>query len=206
MEGKMETGITVDELQSFEKEIFKLFQNGKIKSPVHLRTGNEEQLIEIFKDIKEEDFCLFTWASHLECLLKGVPREEVRKAILNNKSICLSFKEYNIISSAIVGGNAPLAVGMAMGYKRRNESRKVWCFVGDMAFYAGPVLESLRYAEVHDLPITFVVADNRISVKTPTREIWGDDIEKITQESPKCIRYEYVNSYPHAGTGEKVLF
>ena len=175
----METGITVDELQSFEKEIFELFQNGKIKSPVHLRTGNEEQLIEIFRDIKEEDFCLFTWASHLE---------------------------HNIISSAIVGGNAPLAVGMAMGYKKRNENRKVWCFVGDMAFYTGTVLESLRYAEVHDLPITFVVADNRISVKTPTREIWGDDIEKITQESPKCIRYEYVNSYPHAGTGEKVLF
>jgi TPP-dependent pyruvate/acetoin dehydrogenase alpha subunit len=95
---------------------------------------------------------------------------------------------------------------MAMGYKRRNENRKVWCFVGDMAFYAGAVLESLRYAEVHDLPITFVVADNKISVKTPTREVWGDDIEKITQESPKCIRYEYINSYPHAGTGEKVLF
>ena len=140
----METGLTVEELQSFEKEIFDLFQDGKIRSPVHLRSGNEEQLIEIFKEIKEEDFCLFTWASHLECLLKGVPRAEVRAAILNNKSICLSFKEYNIISSAIVGGNAPLAIGMAMGYKRRKENRKVWCFVGDMAFYTGPVLESLR--------------------------------------------------------------
>ena len=202
----METGITVGDLQSFEKEIFALFQNGKIKSPIHLRTGNEQQLIEIFKDIKEEDFCLFTWASHLECLLKGVPMEKVRSAILNNKSICLSFKENNIISSAIVGGNAPLAVGMAMAFKRQNKSRKVWCFVGDMAFYTGTVLESLRYSEVHDLPITFVVADNKISDETPTREIWGDDIERITQESTKCIRYEYINGYPHAGIGEKVLF
>ena len=52
----METGLTVEELQSFEKEIFDLFQDGKIRSPVHLRSGNEEQLIEIFKEIKEEDF------------------------------------------------------------------------------------------------------------------------------------------------------
>ena len=202
----MESIITIEELQAFEKEVFVLFQKKLIRSPIHLRGGNEEQLVEIFKDIKKEDFCFFTWASHLECLLKGVPKDKLRAAILNNKSICLSFKEHNILSSAIVGGNAPLAVGLALGFKRRGENRKVWCFVGDMAFYTGTVLESIRYAEVHDLPITFVVADNKISVATPTREIWGDDIERITEESPKCIRYEYTNVYPHAGTGEKVLF
>jgi len=202
----MDAGVTVEEMQSFEKEVFELFKNARIRSPIHLRGGNEEQLIEIFKDIREQDFCFFTWASHLECLLKGVPRDELRQAILNNKSICLSFKEYHIISSAIVGGNAPLATGMAMGFKRSGVDRKVWCFIGDMAFYTGAVLESIRYAEVHDLPITFVVADNKVSVTTPTREIWGNDIETITANSPKCIRYEYTNIYPHAGTGEKVLF
>tara|TARA_R100001594_G_scaffold109207_2_gene143974 strand:+ start:184 stop:792 length:609 start_codon:yes stop_codon:yes gene_type:complete len=202
----VDTGVTVEEMQSFEKEVFELFKNAQIRSPIHLRGGNEEQLIEIFKDIREQDFCFFTWASHLECLLKGVPRDELRQAILNNKSICLSFKKYHIISSAIVGGNAPLATGMAMGFKRSGVDRKVWCFVGDMAFYTGTVLESIRYAEVHDLPITFVVADNKVSVTTPTREIWGNDIETITANSPKCIRYEYTNIYPHAGTGEKVLF
>ena len=149
----METGLTVKQLRDFELEIFDLFKNKKITSPIHLRGGNEQQLIEVFRNIKPQDYCFTTWASHLECLLKGVPRKEVKKSILNNKSICLSFKKYNIISSAIVGGNAPIATGIAMGNKMRQENRHVWCFVGDMSFYTGAVQESLRYSEVHILRI-----------------------------------------------------
>lgn len=202
----METNLTPQDLRDFEIEIFNLFKNKMISSPIHLRGGNEEQLIKIFKNIKHEDYCFFTWASHLECLLKGVPKEEVKKAILKNKSICLSFKEYNIISSAIVGGNGPIAVGLAMAIKQKNENSHVWCFMGDMSFYTGTSQECIRYAEVHDLPITFVIADNKLSVTTPTREVWGNDIETITEKSNKCIRYEYNNVFPHAGIGEKVLF
>lgn len=120
----MEIKLTPAELRKFELEIFELFKNKKITSPIHLRGGNEEQLIEIFKGIQPEDYCFATWASHLECLLKGVPRDQVKAAILNNKSICLSFKEYNILSSAIVGGNAPIAVGIAMGIKRKKRTER----------------------------------------------------------------------------------
>lgn len=203
----METGLTKQDLHQFELEIFQLFKDKKISSPIHLRSGNEEILIELFKQIKHEDYCFFTWASHLECLLKGVPREEVKASILRNKSIALSFKEYKILSSAIVGGTAPIATGVAMGLKLRNETNQhVWCFIGDMSFYTGIVQESIRYSEVNDLPITFVIADNGMSVLTPTREVWGNDIVEMTKKSKKCIRYEYVNGFPHAGVGEKVLF
>ena len=202
----MDTGLTKEDLRNFELEIFNLFKEKKIKSPIHLRGGNEEILIELFKQIKHEDYCFFTWTSHLECLLKGVPKEQVRDAILRNKSIALTFKDYNIISSAIVGGNAPIAVGTALGIKMNNENKHVWCFIGDMSFYTGIVQESIRYAETHDLPITFIVADNKISVSTPTRDVWGDDIEKLCNSSKKCIRYQYTNIFPHAGIGEKVLF
>ena len=75
-----------------------------------------------------------------------------------------------------------------------------------MSFYTGAVQESLRYSEVHDLPITFVVADNHKSVETPTKSVWGDDIKRLATNSPKCIYYEYENFFHHAGIGEKVLF
>ena len=202
----METKLTPDDLRQFELRVFDLFKNKHITSPVHLRGGNEEKLIEIFKDINEEDYCICTWASHMECLLKGVPMGELEAAILRNKSICLSFKEYNILSSAIVGGNGPIATGIAMAEKLKKSTSHVWCFVGDMSFYTGSIQESIRYADVHDLPITFVVADNGLSVTTPTQACWGDSIKKIAEESPKCIYYSYTNVFPHAGIGEKVLF
>lgn len=202
----METGLTPNELREFELEIFDLFKNKQIQSPIHLRGGNEDQLIEIFKKINHDDYCFLTWASHLECLLKGVPKSKVKEKILKNKSICMSFKDYNIISSAIVAGNAPIAVGTALGIKKQGKTNHVWCFIGDMAFYTGTVQETIRYSEVHDLPITFVVADNGLSVTTPTEKIWGNEIESICKKSSKCLYYKYVNVFPHAGIGEKVLF
>jgi len=202
----MEPLKTPDELRAFELKVFDLFKDAKIASPVHLRGGNETQLINIFRNIRPQDYCICTWASHIECLLKGVPEEELEAAILRNKSICLSFKEYNIMSSAIVGGNGPISVGIAMGIKAKKEDKHVWCFVGDMSFYTGPIQESIRYATVHDLPITFVIADNGLSVTTPTRECWGTEIESLAHKSPKCIYYSYTNFFPHAGIGQKVLF
>jgi len=202
----METKLSIQDLRDFELKIFQLFKDKKIASPVHLRGGNEQQLIEIFKNINEEDYCICTWASHLECMLKGVPRERLEASILRNKSICLAFRDYNIISSAIVGGNAPIAVGVAKAIKLKKERKHVWCFVGDMSFYTGAVQESVRYAEVNDLPITFVVADNGLSVTTPTEACWGNEIKALTDKSPKCIYYSYTNVFPHAGIGEKVLF
>jgi len=202
----METGLTEKNLREFEMKVFDLFKSKKIKSPIHLRGGNEKQLIEIFKDIKHEDYCFLTWASHLECLLKGVPESKVLEAILDNRSIALSFKDYNIVSSAIVGGNAPIAVGTALAQKLKNTNRHTWCFIGDMSYYTGIVQESIRFAEVNDLPITFVIADNGLSVTTPTRKLWGNDIENCHLLSKKCIRYQYINHFPHAGIGEKVIF
>ena len=61
------------ELISFEEDIAKLFNAGKIKAPVHLYKGNENEIINVFKKIKEDDWVFCYWRSHYQCLLKGVP-------------------------------------------------------------------------------------------------------------------------------------
>ena len=96
------------ELIEFEKEIAELFEAGKIRAPVHLHGGNEEQLIEIFKQIKPEDWVCSTHRSHYHALLKGIPREYVKRAILAGQSITLNFAEYRFFTSAIVGGILPI--------------------------------------------------------------------------------------------------
>ena len=50
--------INKNDLIDFENKIIKLFNNAKIKSPVHLHSGNEENLIKIFKKIKKMIGCL----------------------------------------------------------------------------------------------------------------------------------------------------
>ncbi len=88
-----------DELIAFEEDIANTFNEGKIKAPVHLYSGNEDEMINIFKDIREQDWVLCTWRSHYQCLLKGVPPALVKEKILEGKSISLNFPDYNIFSS-----------------------------------------------------------------------------------------------------------
>ncbi len=210
---------TALELAAFEEEIAQLFLEKKIHAPVHLSKGNEQQLIDIFrKHVGPSDWVCCTWRSHFHALLKGVPREQVKQAILDGHSIALCFPEYRAISSAMVGGMAPIAVGLAMGIARKEqrqyyntdhynsercgtEHRKVVCFLGDMAAHSGIVFESSQYALHHQLPLLWVVEDNGKSVCTDTREVWGSG-----WFLPGAIGYRYKNSYPHCGLAEWVTF
>jgi TPP-dependent pyruvate/acetoin dehydrogenase alpha subunit len=177
--------VEAEELIAFEKDIAQIFESGQIKAPVHLHGGNEQYLIDIFKYIKPTDWVCSTHRSHYHALLKGVPPEWVKKEILNGHSITLCNSGYKFITSAIVGGIIPIAVGLAMAGER------VWCFVGDMASETGIFHECIKYATGQKLPITFVVEDNGMSVETPTDKVW---------------RYSYQRTFPHQGSGRWVTF
>lgn len=194
------------ELIDFETEIGECFNNGMIKAPIHLYFGNESQMIDIFQNIKDEDWVFCTWRSHYQCLLKGVPREQLRADILEGKSITLCYPQYNIYSSAIVTGSIPISVGVALDKKLKNEPGHVWCFVGDMASETGTFFENWKYSVNHDLPITFIVEDNNKSVCTDTRKVWNSEKLFFQDSKPKVIYYQYESKYPHAGAGKRIQF
>src|SRR4029079_19464874 len=110
---------------------------GQIRAPVHLAGGNERQLVELFRDIPASDWICCSWRSPYHGLLHGVPRETVRTAILAGHSIALCFPQHRVISSAIVGGIAPIAVGLALGIKRRGGPERVHVFIGAMTAVSG---------------------------------------------------------------------
>jgi pyruvate dehydrogenase E1 component alpha subunit len=199
--------MTPDELIAFETEIADIFNAAKIRAPIHLYSGNEAQMIKIFRDVKPEDWVFCSWRSHYQCLLKGVPREKVKAEILAGHSITLCFPEQRIVSSAIVGGILPIAVGTAMGVKRRGEKARVYCFMGEMTSETGIAHECIKYSLNHQLPIRFIVEDNGKSVCTDTRESWNQSV--LTYENstnPNLIFYKYQTKYPHAGAGSRVQF
>ncbi len=199
--------ITASQLIAFEEKIAEYFNSGKIKAPIHLYSGNESSLINIFREIKPDDWVFCSWRSHYQCLLKGVPQTQLEKAILEGRSIALSFPEFKVYSSAIVGGQLPIAVGAAMSIKRRGVQDKVWCFLGDMTAETGIFQSCSRYALKHALPITFIIEDNNVSVMTDTRKVWNTQTLRFEEtRSPNVIAYKYHSKYPHAGAGVRVQF
>ena len=203
----MQNDWTVESLKEFESQVADIFNAGGIKAPVHLSDGNESGLIDIFQEVRQDDWIFCSWRSHYQCLLKGVPPEEVLSEVVAGRSISLGFPQYRIFSSAIVGGQVPIAIGAAMGEKLKATSAHVWCFIGDMTAETGIAQTSIRYAETHDLPITFVIEDNGISVLTKTREVWASETLRFNErDSSKVRTFEYRSKYPHAGAGVRVQF
>jgi|TARA_B100001964_G_scaffold150949_1_gene166131 pyruvate dehydrogenase E1 component alpha subunit len=203
----MITNLTKNDLINFEKRIADTFNEARIKAPVHLYSNNEEQMVEVFKDINRHDWVFCSWRSHYQCLLKGVPENELFNKIYKGSSISLSFPEYKIFSSGIVGGSVPIAVGTALSIKLKGKQEKVHCFMGDMTSETGIAHECIKYSKNYNLPIRFIIEDNEVSVCTDTRKTWGTDL--LTYENvndPMIVYYKYKNTYPHAGAGTRVQF
>ena len=196
--------MTRDDLVNFEEEIASIFNSGKIHYPVHLESGNEDELIKIFADVKSQDYLFGSWRLHLKALLKGVPVYELKSAIFRGESMALRFPDYRIYGSAIVGGTIPIALGVALAIKQKDENAKVHCFLGDMTSHTGIFRESLSYAENFDLPIRFIIEDNGVSVCTDTKETCGGEMDFSTFK--RVQHYCYKSRWPHAGAGKRISF
>jgi pyruvate dehydrogenase E1 component alpha subunit len=192
------------ELRAFEEDIAAEFNAAKIRAPIHLDGGNEDVMIEVFKHVRPQDWVCGSWRMHYACLLKGVPPEELKAEIMAGRSISLCFPKQRVISSAIVAGTVPIAVGLGLAVKRAGTDETVWVMVGDMTAETGLFHECYKYVVNWGLRVRFIVADNRKSVCTDTRATWNSN-------GPAKLRlndlvYEYELPWPHAGSGKRIQF
>jgi len=183
--------ITSSDLIEFETKIKDLFEDGDLPFLLHLCGGNEEQLIEIFKEVKEGDWIFSTHRSHYHYLLAG--GKDLEEKIRKGKSMFVFGERF--ITSSILAGTCGIAAGVALELKDNH----VWCFLGDGAEEEGHFYEAVLFVDGMDLPCTFIIEDNDRQVDTPKAERGASRLE-----FPKCVRrYHYTPTYPHAGAGGK---
>jgi TPP-dependent pyruvate/acetoin dehydrogenase alpha subunit len=202
------------DLIDFETDIGETFNRGEIRAPIHLYAGSEDQIMRVFEKIDvEKDWICCTWRNHYQALLKNIPPAVIKERIMSGKSMVMNLPEYKFVCSSIVGGIPSIATGLALAAKLRGTDEHVWCWTGDMSAETGAWAEAYKYARAQDLPITFVVEDNELSVLTPTHEMWGTNKwylpaqNRVWHESKHLIYYKYKNTkYPHAGAGVRVQF
>lgn len=194
--------LTKEDLINFEQSIVNLYKDNKLPFLFHLSGGNEDQLIEIFKEIKEGDYVLSTHRNHYHALLHGIPADELRERIINGRSMFIYDRKRNFFTSAIIGGTVAIAAGIALALKRKGSSQKVWCFIGDGTEDNGHLFEAARYVEGFDLPCTFIIEDNNRSVTTTSDERWG---KARNPNWFSCVRkYTYDITWPHARTEDMI--
>ncbi len=198
----MNHGHTAESLINFESRVAAAFEAKQVRGPIHLCSDEQAApLLDVFKDVRPEDWCFGTWRNHWMCLLKGMPEDELFAEVCAGRSMFVQSAKYKIVTSAIVGGILPIALGVAMAKKRQGGSERVYVFIGDMTARTGLYHEFYQYARGHDLPVHVVIEDNGVSTNADTGETWGRE----TQPRPKTY-YHYTRNRPHTGTGKHVTF
>jgi len=119
--------VNKEQLIEFETRIGDAFNQGLIKAPIHLYSGNEDLMAEVFQDVDiENDWVCCTWRNHYQGLLKGIPEEILEENIIKGKSMVMMLPEYKFICSSIVGGIPSIASGIALAEKLQGTNNKVW--------------------------------------------------------------------------------
>jgi pyruvate dehydrogenase E1 component alpha subunit len=191
---------TPETLRAFERRIADLFNAGALPHLIHLSGGNEEQLIEIFGEIRRADWVFSTHRNHYHYLLKGGSEEKLERWIREGRSMFIFDKEFNFVSSSILAGTCAMAAGVALEIKRSGADARVYCFLGDGAEDQGHFYEAARLVDGWGLPCEFIIEDNGVSVDTSHDGRWGTS-RRFPWPFPCIHRYFYERTWPHAGTG-----
>ena len=88
-------------------------------------------------------------------------------------SMHLADKPAGILTSAIVGGGIPIATGEGLAAKLRRTSDVALAAFGDGATSIGAFHEGIALARAWNLPVIFLLENNRYSVATTIRETTG---------------------------------
>lgn len=204
-----------DSLLEFELKVKEEFEAGRISCPIHLSGGNEESLLSLYELINPQDYVISTHRNHYHYLLKGGDPDVLMAEIKgedkgccggNGRSMHIYDPSINFYTSAIVGGGCAIAIGIALGIKKRfpdanKEHPYVWCFLGDGAEDSGHYIEAVRFGCSRKLPLTFIVEDNDRAVESTKKERWHL-YSPIQAEN--IIRYTYNRIFPHVGCGKHI--
>jgi pyruvate dehydrogenase E1 component alpha subunit len=163
-------------IRRVEERSAELYAQGKIGGFLHLYIGQEAVCVGAIAALKSGDQVITAYRDHGQALAmgldpKGVLAELLGKATGVSKgkggSMHLADVEKGFWGGyAIVGGHLPLAAGLGLAAKYREQDWCVLCFFGDGSTNIGYFHETLNLAGVWDLPIVFLCENNKYGMGT----------------------------------------
>lgn len=163
-------------IRRFEEASGRLYMQGKIRGFLHLYIGEEAIAVGSIAALNEDDYVVSHYRDHGHALMKGMDPKVVMAELYGKSggssggkggSMHLFDASKNFMGGyAIVGGQLPIAVGLALASKYRGDGRIVLCFFGDGAVNEGEFHESLNLASLWNLPVLFFLENNLYGMGT----------------------------------------
>jgi pyruvate dehydrogenase E1 component alpha subunit len=163
----------------FEEGVAEAYADGHIGGFTHLYIGQEAVACGAISALNHDDYVITTYRDHAHALAReSSPRALMAELYGKYTGVCkgkggsMHFydgENYFVGGYAIVGGNLPIAAGLALAIQMRGEDRVVMCFFGDGASNQGVFHESLNMAKLWNLPVLFVCENNFYGIGTDVR-------------------------------------
>jgi pyruvate dehydrogenase E1 component alpha subunit len=167
-------------IRAFEEQADQSYIQGKVHGTIHVSIGQEASSVGSISTLNPDDYILSTHRGHGHCLAKGAdPKLMMAELFGKEAGYCrgrggsmhiADVEGGNLGANGVVGGGNPMAVGVGIGLKMKDQKQVAICFFGDGAMANGAFHESMELAVLFNIPVVFVCENNQYAMSYPTGE------------------------------------
>jgi pyruvate dehydrogenase E1 component alpha subunit len=187
-------------IRRFEEKCAESYSLGKIGGFCHLYIGQEAVAVGSISVLRPEDYVIGSYRDHGQALSKGMSPEEIMAELYGKASGCSAGKggsmhlfdaDLNFMGGhAIVGGQIPLATGLAFASKYKGTDQVTLCFFGEAAVNQGAFHESMNLAQLWKLPCVYICENNQYGMGTSLERAMS--LQEVWQ---KACAYEVASEF-----------
>ena len=170
---------TMTLIRRFEERAGEMYARAKVGGFLHLSIGEEATIVGSARALRDSDYLISTYRSHGHAIVRGTPPENVMAELFGRVDGCShgrggSMHMFDLARRfmggyGIVGGNLPIAAGIALASDYRGTDDVTLCTFGDGASNQGTFGETLNLAALWKLPVVFMVTNNQFGMGTALR-------------------------------------
>jgi pyruvate dehydrogenase E1 component subunit alpha len=163
-------------IRRFEERAQEMYMKAKVGGFLHLSIGEEATIVGTTSVMRDDDYLISTYREHGQAIARGTDPKVVMAELFGRQdgtsqgrggSMHLFDYERRFMGGyGIVGGNLPLAAGMALASDYRGEDTVTVCMFGDGASNQGTFGETMNIAALWKLPVVFLVVNNQYGMGT----------------------------------------
>jgi pyruvate dehydrogenase E1 component alpha subunit len=163
-------------IRRFEEEAGRQYQRAKAGGFLHLAIGEEATIVGTTSVMRDDDYLIGTYRTHGHAIARGTDPKAVMAELFGRVDGCCGGRggsmhmfdlERRFMGGyGVVGGNLPLAAGLALASDYKGEDAVTVCMFGDGASNTGNFGETMNLAALWKLPVVFLVENNLYGMGT----------------------------------------
>lgn len=170
-------------IRHFERALLELFAAGEVNGTTHTCLGQEIVPVALAPLVRG-DFIFSNHRGHGHYLAhRGDPEGLLAEITGREGAVCSGVggsqhvHRERYLSTGVQGQSLPVALGVALHYRRTGQDRIAVAYTGDGTWGEGSVYEALNMARLWQAPLLVMVEHNGIAQSTPTGAQMAGDLE-----------------------------